>query len=144
MARTSGIKVSTGRGRKQFSILTAMVVIGVILFSPKMQVQAAAADDNSRPTAAISGTLLVYEGATVYLNGDFSSDPAGNAINYRWALVSSPKNSTAVMLGSSDAHASFTANVTGVYQVQLIVNNGFVDSKPAHATITVIRHPYMW
>jgi hypothetical protein len=144
MARTSRMKVSTGRGRKQFSILTAMVVIGMILFSPKMQVQAAAVDDNSRPTAVISGTMLVYEGATVYLNGNLSSNPAGNAINYRWALVSSPKGSAAIISGGSDAHASFTANVTGVYQVQLIVNNGSVDSKPAYATITVIRHPYMW
>src|SRR4030042_630222 len=132
MTTTCGLKVSPLRGKKQFSFAALMVMIGMMLLAPRMQVQAAAADDNARPTAVIGGTLLVYEGETVYLSGTLSSDPAGNSLNYRWALVSSPKESIAVMSGGSSARASFRANVTGVYQVQLVVNNGFVDSHTAH------------
>ena len=144
MTASYGIKVSSVRGRKPFSFAAMTVMVGMMLLAPRVQVQAAAADDNSRPAAVISGTLLVYVGETVYLSGTLSSDPAGNALNYRWVLVYSPRESLAVMSGISDAHASFRADVEGVYQVQLIVNNGFVDSKPVHATITVIPHPYMW
>jgi hypothetical protein len=130
--------------RKRFLDAALAFIVATMLSAPLLQVPAVAADDNSRPTAVIGGTLLVYEGQTVYLSGTSSSDPAGNSLNYRWTLVSSPKESVAVLSGSSSARASFRAVVTGVYQVQLIVNNGFVDSKPAHATITVIRRPYMW
>lgn len=139
------VKVEDKRTKKFYPFLIIAVAASIMLLSLRMQVATvAAADGDSKPVAVISGTLLVYEGSTVYINGTLSSDPAGNALNYRWKLVYTPPGSTAVLTDAFSANASFTPVKTGVYQVQLIVNNGFVDSKPVYATITVIRRPYMW
>jgi hypothetical protein len=145
MKRKCSIKAGNKRAKKFYSFLIIMIGACAVLLTPLMQAAVTAADKGtSRPIAVISGTLLVYEGHRVYLNGTLSSDPAGNALNYRWKLTYSPEGSTAVISAGSDPHASFAPDKTGVYQVQLIVNNGFVDSEPAYATITVIRQPYVW
>jgi hypothetical protein len=145
MMTRQSMKVQYKGTKKVYSLLIIAAAAGIIFSTFSMQVTAMAADgNNAKPVAVISGTLLVYVGHTVYMDGSLSSDPTGNPLNYRWKLVYSPQDSTAVLSGGSDEQASFSADKTGVYQVQLIVNNGFTDSKPVYANITVIRRPYMW
>jgi hypothetical protein len=103
---------------------------------------AAAAD--TRPVAVITGTLLVYVNHTVYLDGTESYDPGGNPLDYQWKLTYSPRGSSVLLTDSSDAQASFPADTVGTYEVRLVVNNGFENSRPAYATIYVMKHPYMW
>jgi hypothetical protein len=125
-------------------VLIIVGVAGILLLAPRQQAAVAQDELNVRPVAVITGTLLVYVGHEVYLDGSGSYDPGGSPIDYQWKLTYSPEGSDAVMTDETEAQASFTADKIGVYQVQLIVNNGFTNSKPAYATITVIRHPYMW
>jgi len=138
------MKITDKGARMLCSVLIMMAVMGIVLLVPQEQVAVMAADVNATPVAVISGTLLVYVGATVYLDGTGSYDPGGNAVNYRWKVVYSPQGISAIMSDSFSAQASFTPSEIGVYWVELIVNNGFADSKPAYASITVIRRPYMW
>jgi len=95
-----------------------------------------AAEDN-KPVAVIDGTLNVAVGKTVYLDGTLSSDPGGANLDYRWALIYSPRGSQAIIISSSDPQASFEADVAGKYKVKLTVNNGLTDSPPAYAEIIV-------
>ena len=96
----------------------------------------ATAEDN-KPLAVIDGTLNVAVGKTVYLDGTLSSDPGGANLDYRWALIFSPRGSQTILISSSDPQASFEADVAGKYKVKLTVNNGLTDSAPAYAEITV-------
>jgi hypothetical protein len=93
--------------------------------------------ENNKPIAVIDGTLNVTVGKTVYLDGTLSSDPGGANLDYRWALIYSPRGSQTILISSSDPQASFEADVAGKYKVKLTVNNGLTDSAPAYATITV-------
>ena len=95
------------------------------------------AAENNKPLAVIDGTLNVTVGKTVYLDGTLSSDPGGANLDYRWALIYSPKGSQAIIISSSDPQASFEADVAGTYKVKLTVNNGLTDSSPAYAVVTV-------
>ncbi len=98
MKAKRSVKVGDRKTKKFYSFLIIAVVTNIVLLSPLMQVTTMAADDkNSKPVAVISGTLLVCEGHRVYLNGTLSSDPAGDALNYRWRLVYTPEGSTAVL-----------------------------------------------
>jgi hypothetical protein len=97
----------------------------------------ASARHYSKPIAVIDGTLNVKEGEKVYLDGTLSSDPGGDSLVYSWTLLSSPNGSHAIISDSSNAHASFDADVAGTYKVKLIVNNGLTDSDPAYAEIRV-------
>jgi hypothetical protein len=117
---------------KWFSCFMMIVTITALLMIPKD-----APAENNKPIAVIDGTLNVTVGKTVYLDGTLSSDPGGANLDYRWALLLSPKGSQAMLLSSSDPQASFDADVAGTYKVKLTVNNGLTDSAPAYAEIIV-------
>ena len=136
------MKITDKRSKMLCSVVVMMVVTGIVLLAPQAQVAAMAADVNATPVAVINGTLLIYVGDTVYLDGTASYDRGGNSLNYRWRLIYTPQGSLAIISDASNAQASFTANEIGVYQVELIVNNGFRNSRPAYATITCIDRPY--
>ena len=46
--------------------------------------------------------------------------------------------SITTMIDSTNAHASFVADLPGTYKVRLVVNNGFVTSEPVYAAIIVV------
>jgi hypothetical protein len=126
------------------SIVIMLSVAGFLLPATWQRVAMAQDKLNVKPVAVITGTLLIYVGHEVYLDGSESYDPAGNLINYQWKLIHSPPGSVAVMTDETDAQASFTCDKVGVYQAQLLVNNGFSGSKPVYATITCVERPYFW
>jgi K319L-like, PKD domain len=122
-------------------MVTFMIIILLSLSGSHGRAMAA---DQTNPVAIIEGTLLVYVDHEAYLDATESYDPAGNALTYQWTLLYSPRDSETVLTDPFSAHCTFSPDKTGVYQVQLVVNNGFVNSDPAYATITVIHRPYMW
>jgi hypothetical protein len=92
---------------------------------------------NSAPTARISSTATAHKGDTVTLDGGQSSDPeGGDALAYRWTITA-PAGSAATLTGSDTAAPSFKADQEGAYEVQLVVNDGKLDSAPATATVAV-------
>lgn len=92
---------------------------------------------NDKPIAVIDGSGNVLLGQQVYLNGNLSSDPNGDSLSYRWTLVSKPEGS--IVVGGSRTEAAFsgTPDVVGEYKIELIVNDGQLDSDPAYKTFRV-------
>ena len=91
---------------------------------------------NSAPVAKAGPNQTVSLGAEVTLNGGGSSDVDGDSLTYTWTMVSQPAASKAVILSFRGVIASFTADVAGTYTVQLIVNDGLVDSAPSLITVS--------
>ncbi len=91
-----------------------------------------AARANSAPTARIAPPAIVHASEDITLDGSGSFDPDRNPITYRWTLTP-PRGSRAVLSDPSAVRPTFTADIPGDYAVQLIVNDGAVDSGPATA-----------
>lgn len=84
--------------------------------------------ENRAPTASAGADQTVALGATVVLDGSGSTDPDGNALTYRWSLLERPAGSGAVLSGSTAVRAGFDVDTAGRYIVELVVNDGTVDS----------------
>ena len=88
------------------------------------------------PVANAGPDQTVTVGSTVHLNGSGSTDANGNSLTFAWSLVSVPSGSAAALTGANTVAPSFVADKVGTYKVQLIVNNGFLNSAPSVVTIT--------
>jgi len=86
---------------------------------------------NSRPIAHAGADQTVVMGATVQLDGSGSSDADHDPLGLRWSFVSRPPGSLATLSDVTAVQPTFVADAIGVYVVQLIVNDGTVDSAPA-------------
>lgn len=92
---------------------------------------------NAKPIAVISSLPVTSVGTLVTLDGSSSRDADGDALTYAWKLKSKPSASTIVLNGSTSAIASFTPDVIGVYDVELVVNDGTVNSETVAWGITI-------
>jgi hypothetical protein len=96
---------------------------------------------NSAPVANAGTKQTVVYGATstVTLDGTYSNDADNNQIFYKWTLMQKPTGSTATLVGDTKARPTFIADVAGDYVVQLVVNDGSVDSLPSSVIVTATR-----
>jgi hypothetical protein len=100
-----------------------------------------AAISNSAPVANAGPKQYVVTGATVALDGTYSTDADNNQLTYSWKLLQWPASSSAesTFEKTLTARPSFTADKAGDYIAQLIVNDGYTDSKPS--TVIVVSGP---
>jgi len=99
---------------------------------------------NHPPTANAGPDQAVTTGSTVHLNGAGSSDPDGNPLTYAWSFVSVPAGSAAALSNAAVVNPTFAADMPGTYVVQLIVNDGLVNSAPDTVTVTaVLQNPIL-
>lgn len=91
---------------------------------------------NAKPVANAGTSRSVMVGSTVTLDGRGSFDPERSTLAYQWRLLSKPSGSTAQINNPAAAQTFFLADLTGEYRVQLVVNDGELDSDPAEIIIT--------
>ena len=96
---------------------------------------------NSAPVANAGPDQTPYVNNTVTLDGSGSSDVDGNPLTYSWSMVSKPAGSTAALSDLTAVNPSLTVDKFGEYVVQLIVNDGTVDSAPDTVAITTLNSP---
>ncbi|MGD8256495.1 MAG: tandem-95 repeat protein, partial [Desulfobacterales bacterium] len=92
---------------------------------------------NDRPISLAGVEQEVFVGENVQLDGRGSEDADGDPLTYRWIFLTVPQGSNATLSDDSSAEPVFVPDVSGAYEVQLIVNDGTVDSYPNVTTITV-------
>ena len=108
--------------------------------SASSTVTIAVAPVNAAPVANAGASqsivLVPVTGTLVNLDGSASSDANGNALTYKWSMVSKPKTSVAALSSATVAKPSFTADQVGTYVVVLVVNDGQLDSAVSATSIT--------
>lgn len=94
---------------------------------------------NTQPVADAGVDQTVDVDTTVQLDGSGSFDVDGDALTYSWSFSVNP--GTASLSDPGSVNPTFIPDVEGLYVVQLIVNDGSIDSDPDTATITVNVQP---
>jgi len=91
---------------------------------------------NDAPVADAGPDQTAIAGDTVSLDGSGSNDVDGDTLTYEWSFVSTPPGSGAMLLDASAVNPTLVVDVSGTYEVQLIVNDGTAGSAPDTVTIT--------
>jgi len=91
---------------------------------------------NRAPIANISDVISQMKaGDNLTVYGSASKDPEGAPISYQWSLFFKPAASRASLTSNGDS-SSFLFDVDGSYTVQLVVNDGELDSEPVTVNIS--------
>jgi hypothetical protein len=114
-----------------------LVVKSGSLVSTEASVQIKAAAANAAPVASAGATQNSVAGSTITLDGSGSSDANGDLLSFEWALAVKPAGSSAGLDDRASVKPSFVADLPGVYEATLIVNDGKVSSDPARVTVNV-------
>src|SRR5439155_805198 len=96
---------------------------------------------NSQPFAYPGPDQTVFAGTLVVLDGSGSFDIDGDPLTYAWALTSKPEGSLAELTDPTGVQTAFFADLPGLYAVQLIVNDGALNSDPMTGVIAVFVDP---
>ncbi len=95
---------------------------------------------NQAPVADAGPDQVVLVSSIVRVSGDGSSDPEGAPVTYSWSISSMPPGSLAELDDPHLPDPSFVADVPGEYILQLVVNDGMLDSGIDTVTISA-REP---
>jgi CBS domain-containing protein len=93
---------------------------------------------NVPPTADAGFDQGAIVGDFLTLDGSASSDADFDVITYSWSLTSVPSGSTAALTFPNSSFSHLIPDLPGIYTAQLIVNDGFADSTPDEALITIV------
>jgi len=91
---------------------------------------------NSAPIANAGNSQTVKINDVVNLSASLSSDSDGDSLNFKWSFDSIPSGSNAQLSSPTNPAISFTADTAGDYILNLIANDGTVDSSQVNVTIT--------
>ena len=122
-------------------ILELVVNDGLLNSTPDIVVVTAQPPVNLPPTANAGPDQSVPSGSLVHLDATGSHDPEGAPLLYQWSFTAKPAESGAELSDPSSATPTFTADVRGVYSVQLIVSDGLQPSTADTVMITANRIP---
>jgi hypothetical protein len=94
---------------------------------------------NSAPVANAGLDRTAAPSTLVTLDGSASYDPDDDTISHSWSFVSCPSTECPALDTPSDPTSSFTPVATGQYVLQLVVNDGHLDSTPDRVVIDVAQ-----
>jgi hypothetical protein len=92
---------------------------------------------NHPPIANAGADQHVQVGTTVTLDGSDSTDEDGDPITYLWTLITAPIDSLAILSDPNGVMPTIEIDSSGVYEVQLVINDGTIDSDPDTVILTV-------
>jgi hypothetical protein len=95
----------------------------------------------SAPVADAGVDQSAFVGDTLALDGSGSSDADGDPLTYAWSLLSVPAGSLAVLSNTHLVDPALIVDMPGTYVVQLIVNDGIVNSAPSTVLFAVTTLP---
>ncbi len=93
---------------------------------------------NKPPVADAGPDQNALIGSVITLNGKASFDPEGELITFNWVFCSVPDGSSVSDESLSDAASAkpqFTPDLSGQYILQLVTNDGLLDSDPDEVII---------
>jgi hypothetical protein len=93
---------------------------------------------NDPPVADAGPDQTAIVGETVHLDGSLSYDPDGLDVTFSWNITSQPAGSAAGLSDPNAVNPTLTPDVAGVYEVELVVNDGSADSDPDEVVVTAI------
>ena len=94
------------------------------------------APPNTAPTAYAGLPQIADTGQAVNLDGRDSFDNENDTLSYLWVLTSLPSTSQATLNDDTSPTPTFIADVSGVYLLTLVVNDGTVNSEESTMTVT--------
>jgi len=86
--------------------------------------------ENSKPVASAGNDVTVFEGEIVQLDGSASTDADGSPLTYKWTITDKPNGSNATLSSVNKINPEITPDLPGRYVIQLVVNDGKLDSSP--------------
>lgn len=92
---------------------------------------------NQRPIARAGADQPGRVNTRVTLDGSGSSDSDGNDLAFSWLIVQQPNNGGAILDDPTSPTPSFVSKALGIYRLQLIVNDGLLDSEPDLVEVSV-------
>ncbi|NVJ62172.1 MAG: fibro-slime domain-containing protein, partial [Gammaproteobacteria bacterium] len=93
---------------------------------------------NVAPVAKAGRDQSGEVGESIQFDGSASHDADGDELTYRWSIESAPSGSQAELSDASAVKPGFIPDVEGEYRLQLIVNDGIVDSRPDRVVLCVV------
>jgi uncharacterized repeat protein (TIGR01451 family) len=94
---------------------------------------------NSPPVARAGPNQTRHVGETAVLDGSASSDVDGDPLTYMWSFTHTPTGSSATLSDVTVVNPSFVVDRAGTFVVQVIVNDGHVNSTPSTVSISTIN-----
>lgn len=88
------------------------------------------------PVARAGRDGVVSLNALVTLNGTNSSDPDGDPLTFAWTITTLPTGSSAFLNDPASSTPTFTADVSGIYIIELVVSDGTLSSQPDSVVIS--------
>ncbi|MEW5801582.1 MAG: right-handed parallel beta-helix repeat-containing protein [bacterium] len=141
----SKAKISRPDGQKASfrADLSGKYTIGLQLidrWGAKAETTLAAEVLKNHPPTAYAGEDLesVSVGDTIKLAGDVSSDDDHDPLTYQWQFVARPLMSKAQLSALTAVSPAFTVDQPGCYILQLIVNDGQIDSPADEILINTV------
>lgn len=92
---------------------------------------------NAKPVADAGAGQSMVMGSPVFLNGVGSTDANLDPLTCQWSFVSLPTGSSVAIANPTAMQTSFLPDVPGIFVVQLVVNDGFINSNPSTVQIQV-------
>jgi len=94
---------------------------------------------NSIPVAVLPEDIIINHNGAVTLQNTQSYDPEGKEITYNWKVINMPTDSQARILSYDDRdELILMTDLEGTYTVELIVNDGKLNSIPAYINFIYI------
>lgn len=91
---------------------------------------------NDKPIARAGADQVITSDVICQLDGRGSLDGDGDILDHQWTIVSSPTDSSPVLSDAQSSTPLLYMDVAGEYTVELVVNDGLVDSEPDQVEIT--------